>query len=182
MCKTTSLPKDENNKKTTTHGGMMTASCVQCGTQVGQFESRKNGFSLYKWAVDFVNDSLDTKPRLPPPNLAQCLAAALLEIQARDNSAMIVLQGDEKEALTVWVLNPHIVFSCNAVQKAKAVKVLFQTKAVDAAVGELDLPDTVVKELRETLQRSTYFLPPGERFTQRPRQENIWSVGFLQRL
>lgn len=161
---------------------MMTTSCVQCGTQVGQFESRKNGFSLYKWAVDLLNGPLDTKPRYSPPNIAQCLAAALLEIQARDNSAMIVLQGDDKEALTVWVLNPHIVFSCNAVQKAKAVKVLFQTKAVDEAVGELELPDTVVKELREILKRSTEFLPPGERTTQRPRQEGVWAVGFLQRL
>lgn len=160
----------------------MTTLCVQCGTQVGQFESRKNGFSLYKWAVDLLNGPLDTKPHYPSPNLAQCLAAALLEIQARDNSAMIVLQGDDKEALTVWVLNPHILFSCNAVQKAKAMKVLFQTKAVDEAVGELELPDAVVKELRETLQRSTEFLPPGERTTQRPRQEGVWTVGFLQRL
>lgn len=178
----TALSEDKGDQQTAIHTGSMTTCCVQCRTQVGQFEPQKNGFSLYKWAVDLLNGSLDTKPRHPPPSLAQCLAAALLEIQARDNSAMIILQGAEKEALTIWVLNPHIVFSCNAVQKAKAIKVLFQTKAVDEAVGELELPDAVVKELREVLQRSTDFLPPGERTTQRPRQEGVWNVGFLQRL
>lgn len=179
----TALPSEENDgKKTTIHGGMMATSCLQCGTQVGHFEFRKNGFSLYKWAVNLINGPLDSKPRYPPPNLAQCLAAALLEIQARDNSAMVVLQGDDKEVLTVWVLNPNIVFSCNAVQQAKAVKVLFQTKAVEEAVGELELPDAVVQEVRETLQKSNEFLPPGEKTTQRPRQEEVWTVGFLQRL
>lgn len=173
---------ETDEKKTTTHRGMLATSCLQCGTQIGHFEFRKNGFSLYKWAVNLINGPLNIKPRHPPPNLAQCLAAALLEIQARDNSAMVVLQGDDKEALTVWVLNPHIVFSCNAVQRAKAVKVLFQTKAVDEAVGELELPDSVVKDVRETLQMSNGFLPPGEKTTQRPRQEGIWAVGFLQRL
>lgn len=161
---------------------MMATFCAQCDTQVGHFESQKNGFSLYKWAVDLINGPSDFKSRCPPPNLAQCLAGALLEIQARDNSAMVVLQGDDKEVLTVWVLNPYIWFSCNAVQKYKAAKVLFQTKAVDEAVGELDLPDAVVKELRETLQRSTDFLPPGEKTMQSPREETLWNVGFLQRL
>lgn len=161
---------------------MVATSCLQCDAQIGHFEFRKNGFSLYKWAVDFINGPSNVKPRNPPPNLAQCLAAALLEIQARDNSAMVVLQGDNKQVLTVWVLNPHIVFSCNAVQRAKAVKVLFQTTAVNEAVGELELPDEVVKEVCETLQRSNEFLPPGERRTQRPMQEGVWNVGFLQRL
>lgn len=174
------LPDNKDHNKTT--GGMMATSCLQCGARLGHFEFRKNGFSLYKWAVNLINGPSDIKPRYPPPNLSQCIAAALLEIQARDNSAMVVLQGDDKEVLTVWVLNPHILFSCNTVQKAKAVKVLFQTKAVDEAVGELELPDEVVKELRETLQRSTEFLPPGEKTTQRPRQEGVWTVGFLQRL
>lgn len=161
---------------------MTAASCSQCGTQLGHFEIRKDGFSLYKWAIDLVDGSSRIESRYPAPNLAQCVAAALLDIQARDNSAMIVLRGEDKEALTIWVLNPHILFSCNAVQKARAVKVLFQTKAVNEAVGELELPDAVVKELRETLQRSADFLPPDEKTTQRPRQEGVWTVGFLQRL
>lgn len=176
--------KDGNNKKTKTtiHGGMMATFCLQCSAQLGHFEFRKNGFSLYKWAVNLINGPLDIQPRYPPPNLAQCLSSALLEIQARDNSAMVVLQGNDQEAMTVWVLNPHIVFSCNAVQRAKAVKVLFQTRAVDEAVGELELPDSVVKEVRETLQRSNEFLPPDERTTKRPLQEGVWAVGLLQRL
>ncbi|KAJ4407103.1 hypothetical protein N0V82_009986 [Gnomoniopsis sp. IMI 355080] len=176
------LSVEKDDKKTNMHGGMMATYCAQCGMQVGHFESRKNGFSLYKWAVNLIDSPSDTKPRFDPPNLAQCLAAALLETQARDNSAMVVLQGDDKEVLTVWVLNPHILFSCNAVQKVKAVKVLFQTKAVDEAVGEIDLPDAVVKDVRETLQTSTDFLPPGEKSMKRPRQEDAWNVGFLQRL
>lgn len=178
----TALPEEKSDKKTSVQGGMMTTSCLECSTQLGHFEFRKNGFTLYKWAVKFINEATDIKPRTAAPNLAQCISAALLEIQARDNSAKVVLQGDDKEAITVWVLNPHIVFSCLAVQRAKAMKVLFRNEAMPEAAGELELPDAVVLDIRGSLQRSNDFVPPAEKTANLGIKQGTWNVGLLQRL
>lgn len=158
----------------------MAAKCVQCSTQIGHFEFRKTGFTFYKWTVTFANGgpSDQLHPRTAPPNLAQCISAALLEIQARDNAAKVVLQGDHAEAVTVWVLNPHVVFSCRATQRARAIKVLWREGALDEAAGELEVPDEVVAEVRASLVRSGEFLPVGERTA----MGGVWNVGLLQRL
>lgn len=161
---------------------MMASSCLGCLTQIGHFELRKHGFTLYKWAVHLINGPADIKPRVPSPNLAQCISAALLEIQARDNSAKVILQGDDKEAITIWILNPHVVFSCLAVQRAKAMKVLFRNEAMAEAAGELELPDAVVLEIRGSLQRSNGFLPAAEKTAQVGPKQDMWNVGLLQRL
>lgn len=172
----------EKDEKSPARGGMVATTCAKCSTQLGHFEFRKNGFTLYKWAVNFINGPVDIVPRVAPPNLAQCISAALLEIQARDNSAKVVLQGDDKEAITIWVLNPHVVFSCLAVQRAKAMKVLFRNEAMAEAAGELELPDAVVSEIRGSLERSNGFLPPTEKTAQAGPNQGTWRVGLLQRL
>lgn len=176
------LPDEKDNTQSTMRSGMMQTSCVQCSTQLGHFEFRKNGFALYKWAVTFLNEPTDVRPRAAAPNLAQCISAALLEIQARDNSAKVVLQGNDNEAITVWVLNPHVVFSCLAVQRAKAMKVLFRNEAMAEAAGELELPDAVVLSIRGSLEKSNGFLPSAEKTAQIGVGKDTWNVGLLQRL
>lgn len=175
-------PADRDDNKGTLRGGMMPISCLKCSTQLGHFEFRKNGYTLYKWAVSLINGPADVKPRMAPPNLAQCISAALLEIQAQNNSAKVVLQGHDKEAITIWVLNPHIVFSCLVVQRAKAMKILFRNEAMAETSGELELPDAVVVEIRASLQRSNDFLPSAEKRMMSGPQQDTWHVGLLQRL
>lgn len=178
------LPIEVGDKQSTIRSGMMATGCLQCSAQLGHFEFRKNGFTLYKWAVTFANGPADllAPARVPPPNLAQCISAALLEIQARDNSAKVVLQGNDKEAITVWVLNPHVVFSCLAVQRAKAMKVLFRNEALAEAAGELELPDAVVLSIRASLEKSNGFLPSTEKTAEIGVDKETWNVGLLQRL
>lgn len=175
------LSGEKEDKQSTIHSGMMATSCLQCSAQIGHFEFRKNGFTLYKWAVTFINGPMDPRPRVAPPNLAQCISAALLEIQARDNSAKVVLQGSDKEAITIWVLNPHVMFSCLAVQRAKAMKVLFRNEAMAEAAGELELPDAVIVSIRSSLEKSNGFLPSFEK-TAQIGDGDTWNVGLLQRL
>ncbi|CAN8098618.1 unnamed protein product [Discula destructiva] len=176
------LPGEKDDHKTPNRKSMMVTSCLKCSTQIGHFDFRKNGFSLFKWAINFINGPTDIKHRVIPPNLAQCISAALLEIQVRDNSAKIVLQGNDKEVITVWILNPHIVFSCMSIQRVKAMKVLFRNESMAEAAAELELPDAVVLEIRTSLQRSNDFLPPTEKSTLIGPKQDRWTVGLLQRL
>lgn len=157
-------------------------TCASCYTQLGHFESRKWGISLFKWESDLVDDKktgdADEKPLPSAPTLSHCLAAALVETQARCGTAKVVLQG-ETEAITVWILNPYVKFSCHAKQQVAAMKLLFQNKAMDEE--ELVLPDEVVREAREILQEGNTYLPPDEKATVFRPEEGTWTVSLLER-
>lgn len=114
-----------------------------------------------------------------PPTLSHCLATALIATQARTGSAKVVLQGD-KEAITIWILNPHVKFSCKEKQKVSAMKLLFQDRAMDE--DEIDLPDGVVEEIRAILHESNGYLPPDEKNKQFNSQEGAWTVALFERM
>lgn len=158
----------------------LAASCPNCGTHLGHFDIRKGGVSLFKWKLDLTNGSSDQLPATKPPTLSQCLAAALVATQARSGSAKVILQGD-KEAITIWILNPHIKFSCLAKQKISAMKLLYQDKAMAMEADEINLPDEVIAEVREILQEGSKYLPPDEKVKQFNIQEAPWKVALLER-
>lgn len=155
------------------------AACVSCAAHLGFFDFRKNGVLLFKWKLAIRDPASNTL--LPdPPTLSQCLAAALVATHARSGSAKVVLQGDE-EAITIWVLNPHIKFSCKAKQKVPAIKLLFRNTAMDEE--EINLPDEVVKEVRDILEESTQYLPPDEKTKKMFNgQDGVWKVALLERI
>lgn len=155
------------------------ALCPVCTTQLGHFEHRKNGVSLFKWRLKIVDDASTSTASPIAPTLSHCLAAALIATQARSGAGKVVLQGKE-EAVTIWVLNSHIKFSCVEKQKVPAMKLLFQNKAMDEE--EIDLPDDIVKEVRGLLQQSNRYLPPDEKTTVVPGQNGAWTVALLERI
>ena len=156
------------------------AHCPKCKTQLGRPDNRKNGLSLFKWKLNLVgqagvdNDSY----LLAPPSLSQCLAAALIATQARSGSAKVVLQGEE-EAVTVWILNPHVRFSCFSKQGVYAMKLLFQPKTTDEE--EILLPDQFVLEARGILEQGNAYLPLDEKERQFNPVEGPWTVSLLER-
>lgn len=156
------------------------AHCHKCKTQLGRLDSRKNGLSLFKWKLNLVEQGGVCKsPYLSaPPTLSQCLAAALIATQARSGSAKVVLQG-VKEAVTVWILNPHVKFSCSAKQGVYAMKLLFQPRTMDEE--EILLPDQVVREVRMILERGNEYLPLDEKERQFHPMEGPWTVSLLER-
>lgn len=131
--------------------------------------------SLFKWKLNLVDD--DT-PTPDPPTLSQCLAAALVANQARSGSAKVVLQG-ERDAITIWVLNPHVRFSCLAKAPIAAMKLLYQDKEMDE--DEINLPDEAIGEVRQTLQEGSRYLPPDEKTKQFNLKEDPWIVTLLER-
>lgn len=156
------------------------AHCHKCQTQLGRLDNRKNGLSLFKWKLNLVGQAgVDSDPYLlAPPSLSQCLAAALIATQARSGSAKVVLQG-EKEAVTVWILNSHVKFSCFAKQGVYAMKLLFQAKAMDEE--EILLPDQVVREAKKILEQGNEYLPLDEKKRQFNPVEGPWTVCLLER-
>lgn len=159
--------------------GSPAALCPVCTTQLGHFDHRRKGVSLFKWKLKIVDDASVSTASLNAPTLSHCLAAALIATQARSGAGKVVLQGKE-EAVTVWVLNPHIKFSCMEKQKVPAMKLLFQSKAMDEE--EIDLPDDIVREVRGLLQESNCYLPPDEKTTMVPGQNGAWTVALLERI
>lgn len=113
------------------------------------------------------------------PTLSHCLAAALVATQARSGSAKVVLQGVQ-DALTIWVLNAHIKFSCmeKGKQKVPAMKLLFRNNAMDE--DEIPLPDVAVKQVRGILEESNKYLPRDERTKMVDGQ--LWTVALLERV
>lgn len=156
------------------------AHCHKCKTQLGRLDSRKNGLSLFKWKLDLVEQrAIGKSPySLAPPSLSKCLAAALIATQARSGSAKVVLQGVQ-EAVTVWILNPHVKFSCSARQGVHAIKLLFQPRAMDEE--EMLLPDQVVREVRTMLERVNGYLPLDEKERHFHPAEGSWTVSLLER-
>lgn len=156
------------------------AHCHNCKTQLGRLDNRKNGLSLFKWKLNLVEQAgVDKGPYLSaPPSLSQCLAAALIATQARSGSAKVVLQGD-KEAVTVWILNPRVKFSCSTKQGVYAMKVLFQPKAMDEE--EILLPDHVVREATKMLELGNEYLPLDEKERQFNPVEGPWRVSLFER-
>lgn len=154
--------------------------CHNCKTQLGCLDSRKNGLSLFKWKLDLVEQQgIEKGPySSAPPSLSQCLAAALIATQARSGSAKVVLQGAE-EAVTVWILNPHVTFSCSAKQGVHAMKLLFQPRTMDEE--EMLLPDQVVREIRTILERGNGYLPLDEKERHFHPTEGSWTVSLLER-
>lgn len=184
---------DEENEHTPSpNTGLLAsaASCPGCGTQLGHFDTRRDGVSLFKWKL---NLAADDGPAPDPPSLSQCLAAALVANQARSGSAKVVLQG-ESEAITVWILNPHIKFSSCRVQSLQqeqqqqtkaaaagaAMKLLYQDRAMEDE-DEIDLPDEAIREIRQTLRESSGYLPPDERTKQFGPKGDAWTVTLLER-
>lgn len=155
------------------------ALCGGCSTQLGHFEPRKNGASLFKWKLKIVEDSSRSTDSDNAPTLSHCLAAALIATQARSGTGKVVLQG-EKEAVTIWVLNPHIKFSCIEKQEVPAMKLLFQNKSMDEE--EISLPDDIVTEVRSVLQESNRCLPLHEKTTILPGHSGTWTVALLERV
>lgn len=156
------------------------AHCHKCKTQLGRFDDRKNGISLFKWKLSIVDQSGAGKDKFgsAPPSLSQCLAAALIATQARSGSAKVVLQG-ETEAITVWILNPRVKFSCSVKQGVYAMKLLFQPKTMDEE--EILLPDQVVREAKEILEQGNEYLPLDEKQRQFNPTEGPWTVSLLER-
>ncbi|KAK7699669.1 hypothetical protein SLS64_011442 [Diaporthe eres] len=156
------------------------AHCHKCKTQLGRLDNRKNGLSLFKWKLNLVDQAgVDKDSYLSAlPSLSQCLAAALIATQARSGSAKVVLQG-EKEAVTVWILNPRVKFSCSAKQGVYAMKLLFQPKTMDEE--EILLPDQVVREARTILEQGNEYLPLDEKERQFNPVEGAWTVSLLER-
>lgn len=173
-------------------GGFRTldAFCRGCHSQLGRFDNRKNGVSLFKWKLNMMEhvgaDGLLTSEyitsdyrHLPdPPTLSHCLAAALVATQARSGSAKVVLQG-EKEAVTVWILNPSIRFSCLAKQGVSAMKLLYRSEAMDEE--EINVTDEVVEEIKKILEEGNAYLPPDEKTRAFGGQEGTWTVSLLER-
>lgn len=124
-------------------------------------------------------DAVSKKQSADGPTLSHCLAAALIATQARSGSAKVVLQGLE-DALTIWVLNGHIKFSCmeKGKQKVPAMKLLFRDDAMDE--DEISLPDVVVKQVRDILKESNKYLPPDEKTKVVDGQ--LWTVALLERV
>ncbi|KAG8159092.1 hypothetical protein KVR01_010753 [Diaporthe batatas] len=156
------------------------AHCHKCKTQLGRLDGRKNGLSIFKWKLNLGEHAgVEKSPSLSaPPSLSQCLAAALIDIQARSGSAKVVLQGVE-EVITVWILNSQVKFSCSAKQGVCAMKVLFQPRFMDEE--EILLPDHVVQEVRTILERGNKYLPLDERERQFDPTEGSWTVSLLER-
>ncbi|KUI61209.1 hypothetical protein VP1G_08406 [Cytospora mali] len=161
------------------------AFCRGCRTQLGRFDNRKNGVSLFKWKLNMAEhvgaeDLLTSEYRyLPdPPTLSHCLAAALVATQARSGSAKVVLQG-EKEAVTVWILNPSIRFSCLAKQSIPAMKLLYKSEAMDEE--EINVPDEIINEIKVALEEGNAYLPPDEKTRTFGGQEGTWTVSLLER-
>ncbi|KAJ0114265.1 hypothetical protein J7T55_010653 [Diaporthe amygdali] len=155
------------------------AHCHKCKTQLGRVDNRKNGLALFKWKLNLVDqaEAGKSKPSSAPPSLSHCLAAALVATQARSGSAKVVLQG-EKEAVTVWILNPHVKFSCSAKQGVYAMKLLFQHKAMDEE--EILLPDQVVQEAKKILEQGNEYLPLDEKQRQFNPVDGPWMVSLLE--
>lgn len=155
------------------------ASCPDCSTQLGHFDARKGGVSLFKWKLNLA--AADNTPDGDPPTLSQCLAAALVANQARSGSAKVVLQG-EQEAIMIWVLNPHIKFSCLSQCRVSAMKLLYRDKkAMDDDEDEINLPDEAVQEVRQILLEGNGYLPPDEKTKQFGAKEGPWMVTLLER-
>lgn len=149
--------------------------CTGCGTQLGTYDLRKSAATLFKWKLNITSYTLiDTAPESVLPSLSHCVAAALAATQAHSGSAKMVLLGD-KETLSLWVLNPHLTYSCNTQAKVPAMKILFHSEPSD--VEEITLPDAIIKEIRDILTKSSLALPPGERTF----AKGNWSVGLLER-
>lgn len=161
------------------------AFCRTCHAQLGRFDNRKNGVSLFKWKLNMnehaaVEDLLASEYRqLPdPPTLSHCLAAALVATQARSGSAKVVMQG-EKEAVTLWILNPSIRFSCTEKQGVSAMKLLYQPEAMDEE--EINVTDEIVTEIKTILEQGNAYLPPDEKNRAFGGQEGTWTVSLLER-
>lgn len=135
--------------------------------------------SLFKWMLKFADSPTNTLSMSQPPTLSHCLSTALIATQERTGSAKVVLQG-EKEAITVWILNPYIKFSCKERQKVPAMKVLYQDQSREEE-EELILPDNVVNDIRVILQKGNRFLPPDEKTAQFNSQDGVWTVALLER-
>lgn len=114
-----------------------------------------------------------------PPTLSHCLAAALVATQARYGSAKVVLQG-EKEAVTVWILNPSIRFSCLAKQGVPAMKLLYRSGAFDD-VEEINITDEAIREIKAVLEVGNTYLPPDEKIKAFGGEEETWTVSLLER-
>lgn len=155
------------------------ALCRGCSTQLGHFEPRKNGVSLFKWKLKIVENANVSTSSDNAPTLSHCLSAALIATQARSGTGKVVLQGKE-EAITVWVLNPHIKFSCLEKQKVPAMKLLFQNTSMEEE--EIGLPDDIVTEVRVALQESNRHLPFNEKTTMLPGHSGAWTVALLERV
>lgn len=161
------------------------AFCRGCHSQLGRFDNRKNGVSLFKWKLDMMEHAgtdgfLTSEYRhlSDPPTLSHCLAAALVATQARSGSAKVVLQG-EKEAVTVWILNPSIRFSCLAKQGISAMKLLYRSEAMDEE--EINVTDEVVGEIKKVLEEGNAYLPPDEKTRAFGGEEGTWTVSLLER-
>lgn len=175
------ISQDEGDSRTSSVGTITTQNflCPSCSTQLGHFERRKNGVSLFKWRIKLIDEASPSTTSQNAPELSHCLAAALIATQARSGAGKVVLQGEE-EAITLWVLNPHIKFSCAERERVPAMKLLFQNKAMDEE--EIDLPDEVVKEVRGVLQDSRRYLPLDERNKMVPSLDGAWTVALLERV
>lgn len=96
-----------------------------------------------------------------------------------------MLQG-KSQAITTWVLNPHIKFSCLSQGSSKkaatsAMKLLYQDKAMDEE-DEIYLPDEAIEEIRATLQEGNRYLPPDEKEMKRfGAKQEPWMVTLLER-
>ncbi|ROW00349.1 hypothetical protein VMCG_07303 [Cytospora schulzeri] len=161
------------------------AFCRGCNSQLGRFDNRKSGVSLFKWKLNMVEHAgagdlltSEYRQRPDPPTLSHCLAAALVATQARSGSAKVVLQG-EKEAVTVWILNPSIRFSCLAKHCIPAMKLLYRSETMDEE--EINVTDEVIKEIKKVLEEGNTYLPPDEKTRSFGGQEDTWTVSLLER-
>lgn len=102
--------------------------------------------------------------------------------QARSGSAKVVLRGEsEEETITVWVLNPHVNFSCPDKPPTTAMKLLYREQATNEEEDELDLPDEAIRGIRLALREGSGYLPRDERVKTFGRQQDAWTVTLLER-
>ncbi|ROW05895.1 hypothetical protein VPNG_08014 [Cytospora leucostoma] len=169
----TALPEDPSGFRS------LDAICHGCHAQLGRFDNRKNGVSLYKWKLNMAEETSSRFELVDPPTLSHCLAAALVATQARYGTAKVVLQG-EKEAVTVWILNPSIRFSCLTKQGVPAMKLLYRLGAVDD-VEEIHITDEAIREIKAVLEEGNTYLPPDEKAKAFGGEEDTWTVSLLER-
>ncbi|KAK7731008.1 hypothetical protein SLS53_008879 [Cytospora paraplurivora] len=169
----TALPEDPSGFRS------LDAICRGCRAQLGRFDNRKNGVSLYKWKLNMAEETASSLKLVDPPTLSHCLAAALFATQARYGSAKVILQG-EKEAVTVWILNSSIRFSCLAKQGAPAMKLLYRLGAIDD-VEEINVTDEAIREIKAALEEGNTYLPPDEKVKAFGGSEDSWAVSLLER-
>ncbi|PHH65519.1 hypothetical protein CDD81_2299 [Ophiocordyceps australis] len=161
--------------------------CAKCGSQVGSDSSGRPGVTLFKWQV-----MCEATPPGRAPSGPECLAATMLTAMACSGYAKFTIvpcathDEPDTDALFIWVLNPHVVYTSTAVQGSRgAVKVFYQdislarghrlVEPVTSDVQEISLPAESIDTVRQALVFSNKLLP------ERERQFKDWTTALLPR-